>query len=334
VSRRRLLGASVHSSGAYPGPEVLIGLWCARDQRFAEPGSVSTTSDLGAPVPLTGRYAVQGALVRAGLEAWARDAGASLRLEDDRSEPARAARLHAELSRRCRIVLGPYGGDSARAVASTAALVWNHGAAADDVQRLPGVVSVCSPASRYLVALGRAIAAAAPGARVAVFAAPGRFAAFAREGIEQDASRLGLKLVACPEAADAVFLCGPLPWELARLRRLPRTKLVGGVSPGLSTFPRYADAEGLFAPVQWHPDLGGPPGLGDYVAAQAYAAALIAERCLELNAPDPLSAARTLSTATFFGRFELDQTGLQRAHQLAVIRWQNGRQELTLADAV
>jgi Periplasmic binding protein len=295
--------------------------------------STTKTFELGAPVPLSGRYAVQGALVRTGLEAWARDAGASLRLEDDRSEPARAARLHAELSRRCRIVLGPYGSDSARAVANTAKLVWNHGAAADDVQRLAGVISVCSPASRYLVALGRAITEAAPGARIAVLAAPGRFAAFARAGIEREAARLGLELVSRAEAADAILLCGPLQWELARLRRLPRTKLLGGVSPGLPTFPSYTEADGLLAPIQWHPDLGGPPGLSDYLAAQAYAAALIAERCLTLDRDDPLSAALTLSTATFFGRFELDHTGVQDGHRLAVIRWRNERQELTLTDA-
>ena len=110
-------------------------------------------------MPATGRYAVQGARVRAGLELWASRAGTRLVVEDDRSRPARAARLHAELVERgCQFVLGPYGSDSARAVAAarTGAVVWNHGAAADDVQRLPGVVSVPSPASRYLVALGRA----------------------------------------------------------------------------------------------------------------------------------------------------------------------------------
>jgi hypothetical protein len=78
------------------------------------------------------------------------------------------------LARGCRFVLTPYGGDSTRAVATAHpdALVWNHGAAADDVQRLPGVVSVPSPASRYLVALGRAVAALRPGASVAVVPLP------------------------------------------------------------------------------------------------------------------------------------------------------------------
>ena len=78
-------------------------------------------------MPATGRYAVQGAQVRAGLELWASRAGTRLVVEDDRSRPARAARLHAELVERgCQFVRGPYGSDSARAVAAarTGAVVW------------------------------------------------------------------------------------------------------------------------------------------------------------------------------------------------------------------
>jgi hypothetical protein len=72
----------------------------------------------------------------------------------------------------------------------------------------------------------------------------------------------------------------------------------------------------------------------DYVAAQAYAAALIAGRCLELGPDDPLRAARRLRTTTFFGAFELDPaTGLQRGHRLSVVRWTQARQELLLAEA-
>ncbi|HSS74986.1 MAG TPA: hypothetical protein VLK53_15610, partial [Gaiellaceae bacterium] len=282
--------------------------------------------DAGAPVSLTGRYALQGALVRAGLEAWARDRDATLALEDDRSDPALAARLHGELRDRCRLVVGPYGSDSTRAVAGSSGAVWNHGAAADDVQRLPGVASVPSPASRYLVALGRAVAALRPGARTAVAAAPGRFARFAREGFEHEAATLGLEPVAEPADADAVLLCGPFEWELERLRRLPRTKLLGGVSPGLTAIAERLDPEGLLAPVQWHPDLGGPPGLEDYVAAQAYAAALIAERC-----PAPEDALG-LETETFFGTFRLARDGLQVGHELSVVQWRSGRRELLLAD--
>jgi len=254
--------------------------------------------------------------MRAGLEAWARDTGRQLRLEDDGSDPAAAARLHADLhAAGCSPVLGPYGSDSTRAAARAADGLWNHGAAADDVQRLPGVVSIQSPASKYLVAL--ALAAAELGAeRIAVRAAPGRFARLAREGLEAEVETSN------EDAADCVLLCGPVEWEANQFQELGgRDVLLGGVSPGLPDAPR-AWPDGTLAPVQWHPDLGGPAGVEDYVAAQAYAATLIAERC-----PD-LAAARRLSTSTFFGAFELDETGLQVGHRLSVVRWRGGRQEL------
>ena len=72
----------------------------------------------------------------------------------------------------------------------------------------------------------------------------------------------------------------------------------------------------------------------DYLAAQAYAAALVAERCSALAPEDPLRAARELATSTFFGRFRLDpHTGLQRDHRVSVVRWTRGRQQLLLAEA-
>ena len=56
--------------------------------------------------------------MRAGLELWAAHTGAKLVLLDDASDPQQALRLHEELVRSgCRLVLGPYGSDSTRAVA-------------------------------------------------------------------------------------------------------------------------------------------------------------------------------------------------------------------------
>ena len=284
--------------------------------------------------------------MRAGLELWARHAGVQIDVVDDESKPERAARIHQELvARGCRFVLGPYGSDSTRAVAQARAgsVVWNHGAAADDVQRLPGIVSVATPASRYLVALGRVVAELRPGAAAALVTAPGRFARFAREGLERETGPLGIELVCDPSAAETVLFCGPLRWEVERLRRLIGSgKLLGGLSPGLATFPELlgADPEGVLAPVQWHPSVVAAPELGpasapleDYIAAQAYAAALIADRCLELNGEDQLAAARELRTTTFFGAFELDARGLQVGHRLSVVRWRSGRRELLLSDA-
>jgi hypothetical protein len=238
------------------------------------------------------------------------------------------------LEQGCDLVLGPYGSDTTRAIAlaRAGAVVWNHGAAADDVQRLPGVVSMTSPSSRYLVAVARAAVELYGVVRLAVFAAPGPFARLAREGLEREANALGVQLVSEREA-DCLLLCGPVEWEAKLFRALARRDVVfGGVSPGVPTATQEWP-DGTLAPVQWHPELGGPPGLGDYVAAQAYAAGLIAERCLELDPEAPLSAARSLKTTTFFGGFELDETGLQTGHRLSVVRWRAGRQELLLPDA-
>jgi ABC-type branched-subunit amino acid transport system substrate-binding protein len=318
---------------------------------------------------VTGRYARQGVQLRAGLELWAARAGARLLIEDDRSSPQRAAEVHARLlARGCAFVLGPYGGDCTRAVARAAggAVVWNHGGAADDVQRLPGVVSVCSPASRYLVALARAVVALRPDARVAIVTARSPFGRLAREGLEREARSLGVSIAASLSfadarertavGADAVLACGPLERELELFRalrsRAPQT-LLGGVSPGLSTFPADLgqDPEGLIAVAQWHPALGAEPRIGptssevvhqararcvelDHVGAQAYAAALIAAHCHELAPDNPRAAADTLRTATFYGAFELDPaTRIQQGHRLCVVRWRDGRQQPVLSDA-
>jgi hypothetical protein len=154
---------------------------------------------------------------------------------------------------------------------------------------------------------------------------------------------LGLRLVPKPTKADAVLYCGPLQWELERFRRRGPGLLLGGVSPGLAAFAQLLgdDPEGLLAPVQWHPDLRVESELGpvtieldDYVAAQAYAACLIAERCVELEPTNPLAVARRLRTTTFFGGFELGPDGLQVGHHLSAVQWRQGRRELLLADAV
>jgi substrate-binding family protein len=340
---------------------------------------------LVAPVPLTGRYAMQGQQIAAGLRLWAHRSGAELSLEDDRSEPQRAVKIFRSvlashspglpdrgLESGADIVLSPYGSDSVRAVATSlpATLIWNHGAAADDVQQLPNVVSVSSPSSHYLATLARAVAQLRPGASVAVVTAPGRFANYAWHGLLAEAGTIDVTIAgrfnftsASSEAPsplrggsgrgfDTILAIGPFEKEVALFRHLRAMKpglLLGGVSPGLLDFPQAlgADAEGFLAPVQWHADLGYSPKLGpssqelledagslglgafDYVAAQAYAAALIAAECQERNPNDPAKAARDLHTSTFFGDFALDpKTGLQNGHHMAVIQWRGGRQEL------
>ena len=308
--------------------------------------------------------------MRAGLELWARHTSASLELVDDRSDPVRAAAIHEELRLHCEIAIGPYGSDSTRAVgrAAAGAVIWNHGAAADDVQALPGVVSLPTPASAYLVALGRALSEAPERVSIVVGRGRGRFCSLAADALVKAAPALGLDVAAdagldeveslvAGAQPDAVVLCGPLHEEaaiLARLERLVPGVTLGGVSPGVAEFTTVAGTtlEGAFAPVQWHPDAVGDTTLGptvrelvadaasagipelDYVAVQAYAAALIASECVRARPSDPIGAAQELRTLTAYGAFAIDpRTGLQRDHRLSVIRREHGLRPLHLADA-
>jgi ABC-type branched-subunit amino acid transport system substrate-binding protein len=103
-------------------------------------------------------------------------------------------------------------------------------------------------------------------------------------------------------------------------------------------------AEGIFAPSQWEPDarhvvdFGPTPSqvaeriraigsASDYPAAQAYAACLIAQHCLEEagRADDEAlwRAACALDCTTFFGRFRINpRTGIQEGHEMVWVQWQ------------
>ena len=148
----------------------------------------------------------------------------------------------------------------------------------------------------------------------------------ARAGARTGAA-LGVELVPDAGDADCVLLCGPVEWEAKRFRALERRgALFGGVSPGLPDAPQ-AWPDGRSRPSSGTPTSAGRRGSRTTSQRRRTPRRLIAERCLELEPSDPLSAARTLSTSTFFGGFELDETGLQTGHRLSVVRWRDGRQE-------
>ena len=106
-------------------------------------------------------------------------------------------------------------------------------------------------------------------------------------------------------------------------------------------------AEAILAPSQWNPDaqyvvdFGPTPSqvaeriramgsASDYPAAQAYAACLIAQHCLEKagRADDEAlwRAACALDCTTFFGRFRINpRTGIQDRHEMVWVQWQGGR---------
>jgi branched-chain amino acid transport system substrate-binding protein len=108
-------------------------------------------------------------------------------------------------------------------------------------------------------------------------------------------------------------------------------------------------AEGIVGTSQWEPGSQAVPELGpdahafvhrmstrtrsgqcDYVAAQAYAAGVLAAAVVgKLGACDQVRMREqfsTLRTGTLFGRFEIDSaTGRQVAHHMLTVQWHKGR---------
>jgi hypothetical protein len=78
------------------------------------------------------------------------------------------------------------------------------------------------------------------------------------------------------------------------------------------------------------PTLSAEAGTGhvEYPCAQAYAAVLVALRCVEesgsLDDGALLDAARSLRCTTFFGRFGLGDDGRQSDHDELVVQWRAG----------
>jgi ABC-type branched-subunit amino acid transport system substrate-binding protein len=145
---------------------------------------------------------------------------------------------------------------------------------------------------------------------------------------------------------------------LVRMRgtgRSPRS--VWAVAAGVQQFAAAVrDPAGMYGPAQWLPGVSGRPtagpgeapamgpseadflgayadaagGVPDYPAAQAAAAAALAVHSVEVAGSAERSgvwrAAVGLDTSTFFGRFRVDaETGAQLGHQVALVRWTEGR---------
>ncbi len=150
---------------------------------------------------------------------------------------------------------------------------------------------------------------------------------------------------------DIVLAAGRTEVDLAFARRLRAAgnvaPVVGLVAAALPLFGQTLgrDAHGYFGPSQWEPGLGIQPDVGptaaefarrfearfqtgpDYVAAQAYAAGLVAQRCVQLAGTTQdealRDAARALTLTTLYGDFRLDPaTGEQIGHRLLTIQWQ------------
>jgi branched-chain amino acid transport system substrate-binding protein len=354
----------------------------------------------GAPLSLSGRFAVQGEQARRGLRLWAEDVTSTgglvvgpdrppepleLLIDDDGSRRAGAADATERLivEDRVDLLFGPYGSVLTIAAAEVAErygrVLWNHGGSSDAVatQGWRRVVTLLSPASRYFepvleAAIERAADLGRPFGRLALLhGAAGTFPAAVAAGARSRARGLGLELVfdvpypdeselpavvrrLADRRPDLVLGVGTTEADLAFARAVTGRRLdsalVGLVAAPIQRFAEVlgGDADGFCGPSQWEPARRDRPDLGptsarfaaafrarfgvepDYPAAQAYAAGLVAARCVETAGSFDDAALRgaadALDLTTFYGGFRLDPaSGEQVGHELVVVQWQARR---------
>lgn len=157
--------------------------------------------------------------------------------------------------------------------------------------------------------------------------------------------------------ADVVLGAGRIEDDLRLARAIcrmsPRIKAVGLVAAGIARFGDELGtaANGFLAPTQWEPavryhvDAGASgeqfvqrylAGAGvplDYPAAQAYAAGVLAQRCVEETGVLDQHALRTAAArcrlTTLYGPFALDPvSGEQSGHSMLVVQWRQGRKRV------
>ena len=162
---------------------------------------------------------------------------------------------------------------------------------------------------------------------------------------------------------DLILGAGRFEEDLAFARALREVRLkpraVALVAAGVSAFGEALgqSAEGFLGPSQWEVEGGHRPDLGlgseefadrlnarlggsaDYPGAQAYAACLIAARCLELagrgNPARLREAASTLRCSTLLGPFRIDPTTGRPlgARAPLLIQWKRGRRAVVWSPA-
>jgi ABC-type branched-subunit amino acid transport system substrate-binding protein len=155
--------------------------------------------------------------------------------------------------------------------------------------------------------------------------------------------------------ADVLLVAGSFADELAAAQLLLGAPWRAAAFVGAGTeevlAPLGPAREGLLGPCQWlahaapRPDEGpdatwfsrafraATGGSPPYPAVAAFASGVLCARCLRdagtVDDDALLAAARRLSVTTLFGRFGLDpRSGLQAAHQVLVVQWQQGRRRV------
>lgn len=243
-------------------------------------------------------------------------------------------------------------------------VLWNHGGATDKTADMDWVVNVLTPASRYFHGVIDLTIERMPHAnRVAiVHSSRGSFPRSVATGAERYARDHGFQVVFKTEydpllrensglldglrAAkhDLLLGVGRLEDDVSLAKWLTKED-IDSVTVSLVATPtqQFKEAlghlaEGFLGPSQWEYDVFPEPDYGptardagmtvaEYPKAQAYAAGLVAQRCVEeagtLEDGALREAARRLDFTTFYGRFKLDSaSGRQMGHAMVVVQWQ------------
>lgn len=307
--------------------------------------------------PLSGPLSGYGRATAVALRLWAErfttPETVHLDVVDVRPDVSTALRRAAEKGPD--LLFGPYGSrPTSEVAAATSRLVWNHGGAR--VRPRDNVVNVLAPADTYFTGALEVVRQADPRLRrVGVLHARTGFSRSVAEGAQQAAQRCDLctdrvELPAAAPAAELLLVAGRFTDEVPIARTLSRRerRAVGLVAAGVrEVLPELGQlSEGLLGPAQWLPETAPQPDEGPpasqfvaayrartgndppYPATQAFAAAIIAMRCVRAAGTTGdaalLRVARGLECTTLFGRFRLDDEGRQVGHQVVTVQWQDG----------
>ncbi|MBC8281334.1 MAG: ABC transporter substrate-binding protein [Chloroflexi bacterium] len=153
--------------------------------------------------------------------------------------------------------------------------------------------------------------------------------------------------------ADVVVIVGRVQNDLSIARQIAETRphagVVVAVAAGIQGFQDELGSlsDRFVGPSQWEPEGQIMPDFGptsaeviaslkgsghqhvDYPMAQAYAAGLVVQRCLKEagNADDHAlrEVAAIQKFSTFYGNFQIDETGRQIGRETLLVQWQDGQ---------
>lgn len=253
------------------------------------------------PISLTGRFAALGRKALRGAELWAEYSGAELLVEDDGSDPEKAAEWTAHFCRNRTVdaVFGPYSSSlclaAARAAHALGGTLWNHGGASDEITQYGNVVSCITPASRYFVPVVDMLKRAGK-KKVAVAEAEGSgFSGMVAGGAARRGADFGMdiqrvaydpaagaeRVLNAARGADALLAVGRMEDDIALAERVfsmrERPEFLCFVAAGVDEFGKvFADrCEGVFSVSQWEEETSPEAEFGP---SGAEFAAMFAER--------------------------------------------------------